>query len=163
VEHGHGVLDYIDKTEAEEQQLNKASTKELQAEQAQLTQKQSRMADLLIDGSIAKDIYEAKNNELQLRRQEIESRLKQIDEPTAAKGKEQTLGHVITTLSKSAEMFASSKTEQKRHMLGFVFSNLQMEGSTLRYSLRKPFEVLRQIPHNPEWRAREDLNFRPPV
>jgi hypothetical protein len=62
------------------------------------------------------------------------------------------LGNVITLLSKSAEMFASSKTEQKRRMLGFVFSNLQMEGSTLRYALRKPFEVLQQVPRNQEWR-----------
>ena len=37
-----------------------------------------------------------------------------------------------------------------------VFSNLQMEGPTLRYSLRKPFELLQQVPRNPEWRPRED-------
>ena len=61
-------------------------------------------------------------------------------------------------LSRSAEIFASSKTEQKRRLLGFVFSNLQMEGLTLRYSLRKPFEVLRQVPHIPEWRPLRPYN-----
>ena len=74
-----------------------------------------------------------------------------------------SLASMTTTLSKSAEIFVSSKTEQKRQMLGFVFSNLQMEGSTLRYCLRKPFELLQQVPRNPEWRARDDLNVRPPV
>ena len=150
------VLDYIKKTDASEKELNHVSAKELVTEQTQLAQKLSRLTDLLVDGHIGKDVYETKNKEIQFRRQEIESRLKQIEEP--AKDDRETLGNVITMLSKSAEMFASSKTEQKRQMLGFVFSNLQMEGSTLRYSLRKPFEVLQKVPHNPEWRPLRPAN-----
>lgn len=150
------VLDYIDKTDDQEKQLNKTTAKELQSEQTQLAQKLSRLTDLLIDGSIGKDMYEAKNKDLQLRKQEIESRLNQMEEP--AKDSQDTLGNVITMLSKSAEMFASSKTDQKRQMLGFVFSNLQMEGPTLRYTLRKPFEVLQKVPHNPKWRPLRDSN-----
>lgn len=39
----------------------------------------------------------------------------------------------------------------------FGFANiLQLEGSTLRYTLRKPFEVLQQVPQNPECRATAD-------
>ena len=150
------ILDYIKKTDEQEKDLNHKSAKELQSEQAHLTEKLGRLTDLLVDGHISKDIYETKNKEIQLRRQEIESRLKQIEEP--AKDNQEALGNVITMLSKSAEMFASSKTEQKRQMLGFVFSNLQMEGSTLRYSLRKPFEVLQQVPQNPEWRPLRPAN-----
>ena len=110
----------------------------------------------MIVANIGKDVYEAKNKEMQFRRQEIENRLKQMAEP--AKDDRETLGNVITMMSKSAETFASSKTEQKRRMLGFVFSNLQMEGSTLRYSLRKPFEVLQKVPHIPEWRPLRPSN-----
>ena len=155
------VLDYIQKTDEQENAANRISTKELMAEQGQLAQKLSRLTDLLIDGSIGKDIYEAKNKEILLRRQEIESHLKAIEEPATAKDSQESLGNVISMLSRSAEIFASSKTEQKRRMLGFVFSNLKMEGVTLRYSLRKPFEALQKVPHNPEWRPREDSNFRP--
>ena len=157
------VLEYIEKADEQESQLNKVTAKDLYAEQALLTQKLSRMADLLIDGSLTKDIYEAKNREIQLRRQEIDARLKQIEAPAASQDNKDSLSDVVTLLSKSAEIFVSSKTEQKRQMLGYVFSNLQMEGSTLRYSLRKPFELLQQVPRNPEWRARDDLNVRPPV
>ena len=150
------VLDYIEKTDAADKELNRSCAKELQAEQGQIAQKLSRMTDLLIDGHIGKDVYEAKNKEIQLRRQEIEDRLKQIEEPV--KDNRAALGNVIIMLSNSAETFASSKTEQKRRMLGFVFSNLQMEGSTLRYSLRKPFEVLQKVPHIPEWRPLRPSN-----
>lgn len=142
------VLDYIEKTDEQEKHLHRASAREYQAEQAQLTQKQSRLTDLLIDGNISKDIYEAKNKELQLRRQEIDAHLKRIAEPEPAKDNQHSLGDIVTMLSKSSEIFASSKTEQKRQMLGFVFSNLQMEGTSLRYSLKKPFELLQQIPQN---------------
>ena len=70
---------------ARRKDANRISAKELQAEHMQLTQKLSRLTDLLIDGSINKDIYEAKNKEILLRRQEIDHRLKQIEEPATAK------------------------------------------------------------------------------
>lgn len=120
------VLDYIQKTDEQENVANRISAKELQAEQVLQAQKLSRLTDLLIDGSIGKDIYEAKNKEILLRRQEIESRLKAIEEPAATKNGQESLGNVITMLSRSAEIFASSKIEQKRRMLRFVFSNLEM-------------------------------------
>lgn len=41
-------------------------------------------------------------------------------------------------------------------MPGFVFSNLALEGASLRYSLRKAFNHLQQVPKNPEWRAEQD-------
>ena len=150
------VLDYIRKTDEQDKELSRATTKELKAEQTQLTQKLSRLTDLLIDGNIDKGIYEAKNKEIQLRRQDIESRLIQTKQPTPDDGL--NLGNVVTMLSKSAETFACSKIEQKRQMLGFVFSNLQMEGTTLRYTLRKPFEPLQKVPHILKWRALDDSN-----
>ena len=61
----------------------------------------------MIVANIGKDVYEAKNKEMQFRRQEIENRLKQMAEP--AKDDRETLGNVITMMSKSAETFASSK------------------------------------------------------
>ena len=150
------VKDYIRKADEQDDQHDKITAKELQAEQSQLTQKLNRLTDLLIDGSIGKVIYEAKNREIQLHQQEIESRLMQIKQPARDDGA--SLGQVITTLSDSAETFVCSKIEEKRQMLGFVFSNLQMEGPTLRYTLRKPFEALQKVPHNPKWRPLRDSN-----
>ena len=158
------VLGYIQKTDEQDKQRDKTTAKELQTEQTQLTQKLSRLTDLLIDGSIGKEIYEAKSQEIRLRQKEIESRLMQMKQPAdsanIANDDRLSLVNVITMLSQSAETFVSSKTDQKRQMLGFVFSNLQMEGATLRYSLRKPFEVIQQLPHNPKWRRGRDSNPR---
>lgn len=88
-------MDYIQKTDEQEKQLNHVSAKELQAEQGQLTQKLSRMTDLLIEGHISKDVYETKNKEIIQRRQEIEHRLKQIEEPE--KDDRETLARISQT------------------------------------------------------------------
>jgi len=48
------------------------------------------------------------------------------------------------------ELFESSKIEQKRKLINYVFSNLELEGVTLRYSLRKPFDLMVDCPTRTE-------------
>ena len=148
------VQAYIKQSEAADRQLALSSLKDLREEQKQLTTKLSRMADLLIDGSIDKTIYDAKQREIIFRKAEIDQRLQQIDAPQ--KDDPDALSKLVAMTARGAEIFRSSKTEEKRLMLGFVFSNLALEGTSLRYSLRKPFDQLQQVPRNPEWRAALD-------
>jgi hypothetical protein len=63
--------------------------------------------DSLISIDDAKTIYEAKQKEIVLRRSEIDNRLKQIDAP--AQDDPNALEKVITLVSKSPEIFGSSK------------------------------------------------------
>ena len=49
------------------------------------------------------------------------------------------------------ELFESSKIEQKRKLVNYVFSNLELEGVTLRYSLRKPFDLMVDCSTRSEW------------
>lgn len=155
------VLDYIRRSHEAEKELNHQSVKELKMEHSNLSDKLNRLTDLMIDGQIDQKIYEAKHREISMRRTEIACILK--DRDGADDGFKDALSNVISLVNRSAEIFESSKIESKRNMIGFLFSNLQLEGATLRYTLKKPFEVLRQVPQNPEWRAREDSNLRPPV
>lgn len=149
------VQAYIKQSDAADKELALDSLKDLREEQKQLTGKLSRMADLLIDGSIDKSIYDAKQREIIFRKAEIDQRLQQIDKPQ--QDDPDALGKLVTMTARSAEIFRSSKTEEKRLMLGFVFSNLALEGASLRYSLRKPFDKLQQVPKNPEWRPLRPL------
>jgi len=63
------------------------------------------------------------------------------------------LSKIISMIANSYDLFESSKTDERRSLLGFVFLNLKLEGPTLRYDLRKPFEQFAKLPNNPEWRA----------
>ncbi len=150
------ILDYIKRTHEAEKELNHISKKKLQQEDNGLSQKLNRLTDLLIEGHIEQKIYDAKHKEITFRRNEINCI---INDSNGADDKfKDALCNIISLTAKGADLFESSKTEQKRGLIGFVFSNLKLEGVTLRYTLRKPFEVFAQLPHNPEWRPLRDLN-----
>ena len=63
--------------------------------------------------------------------------------------------------SRAYELFEISKVEQKRQLINFVLSNLQLRGKTLEFELKKPFDVLVNIQNcknRSEWLGREDSN-----
>jgi hypothetical protein len=49
---------------------------------------------------------------------------------------------LISVASRAAELFERSKTEQKRELHAFVFSNLRLRGKTLEFLLRSPFDLM---------------------
>jgi hypothetical protein len=53
-----------------------------------------------------------------------------------------TLEGLISLGSRAAELFERSKAEQKRQLLAFVFSNLQLRGKKLEFSMRSPFDLM---------------------
>ncbi len=68
---------------------------------------------------------------------------------------------MILLASKAAEIFDRSETEEKRQLIGYVFSNLELKGSTLSYSLKKPFNLLVDLASCKEWLPGPDSNQRP--
>jgi len=62
-----------------------------------------------------------------------------------------TVNTVLSLASKAYELFGSSNIEQKRKLINYVFSNLELEGVTLRYSLRKPFDLIVDCSTRSEW------------
>jgi hypothetical protein len=59
-----------------------------------------------------------------------------------ADGDHLTPESLISLASRTAELFERSKTEQKRQLIAFVFSNLQLRGKKLEFSLRSPFDLM---------------------
>lgn len=53
-----------------------------------------------------------------------------------------TLESLISVASRAAEIFERSKTEQKRQLIAFVFSNLKLRDRKLEFSLRPPFDLM---------------------
>ena len=150
------ILDYIKQSHEAEKEAHIARIRELQLESNNLSTKLNRLTDLLIEGHIEPKVYEVKNKEIALRQKELGCVLN--DNHEADEKFKDALAKIITLTGKTYDLFESSKTEEKRGLLGFVFSNLQLEGATLRYTLRKPFEVFSQLPNNPEWRPLRDSN-----
>jgi len=65
-----------------------------------------------------------------------------------------TLISLLNICSKAPELFASSKVEQKRQLINFLLSNLQLRGKKLEYKLKKPFDVLVELDYRSNWLPR---------
>lgn len=62
-----------------------------------------------------------------------------------------TVSALVSVASRAYELFASSKNEQKRQLINFMFSNLKLNGDKLEYDLRSPFHLMQNVANYEEW------------
>ncbi len=132
---------------------------ELEKENKKLQNKLDKLLDLLLDESITTDDYDKKCHEFKTRQYNINEQIKnylRADETFKL-----TVNTVLSIASKAYELFESSNIEQKRKLINYVFSNLELEGTTLRYSLKKPFDLMVDCTTYNDWLRRRDSNPRP--
>lgn len=104
-------------------------------------------------------MYDRKHAQLVQRRYEINELLERHHS-----GNEQfkmAVSILVTLASKAAELFDRSQTDEKRQLMGYVFSNLELEGEKLRYTLNTPFNYLQDLGDYKEWLLEQDSNLRP--
>ena len=143
------IKEHINKTHESEKAYHIQSIKQLNDEMEQINVKTDTMTDLLISGTITKDVYDRKFSQLQQRRKEISALQEEHQE-----GNEEfktALSALLTLTSKAPDMFKSSKTPLKRTLVTLVFSNLELNGGKLEYTLREPYCGLENIESYKEW------------
>ena len=91
-------------------------------------------------GGITQSEYDKKATELKHRQTELRMRIEQHGQ--ARDEFRTTLESLISLASRAAEIFEGSKTERKRQLIAFVFSNLKLKGKKLEFSLRSPFDLM---------------------
>lgn len=69
-----------------------------------------------------------------------------------------TVESLFSLASKAYDIFESSKIEQKRQLIAFVFSNLTLRGAKLAYSLRNPFHLITGKRSYQDWLGDLDSN-----
>ena len=120
--------------------------------------KLDRLLDLRLDGKLGKEDFESKKRLLKERQYEISQLLMSydIDDDRFTKA----CSRMVELLSNTGEYWRGSNNNEKRELLNFVFSNLEMKGATLCYTLRKPIDEFLNLGDRPEWRRRRDSNPR---
>ena len=103
---------------------------------------------------ITQDEYGKKAIELKQRQYELNNQLEIIIE--ADENYSMTLISLLNICSKPPELFRSSKVEQKRQLINFLLSNLQLRGKKLEYALKKLFDVLVNLDYRSNWLATVD-------
>jgi hypothetical protein len=116
--------------------------------------------DLLTSGVLDEADYKRQRERVRERRADLtrkqgdaHERLDEVWLETAKTTLELAQSAKITWLSRSAS--------ERRQFLELVVSNARLDGQTVRYDLRKPFQVLSEVREDPDWRTREDSNLRP--
>ena len=64
-----------------------------------------------------------------------------------------TLESLISVASRAADIFERSKTDQKRELIAFAFSNLSLKGKKLDFTLRSPFDLMVNRRTHASWLA----------
>ena len=119
--------------------------------------KKTKLCALKLHWRITTDDYDKKCQELKTRQYNINDQIKKhlkADETFKI-----TVNTVFSIASIAYELFESSKIEQKRKLINYVFSNLELDGVTLRYSLRKPFDLMVDCSTRSEWLGHKDSNL----
>ena len=71
-----------------------------------------------------------------------------------------TVGYLLAIFEHAADFFKRAKLEEKRQIVGLLFSNLQFDGKKILFSLKKPFDELVDSSKGSVWRRVEDSNLR---
>jgi len=98
---------------------------------------------------ITQDEYDRKATELREKQNQINAELKihnDADEKFAI-----MLTSLISLASKAYEIFESSKIEEKRQLIAFMFSNLRINGGKLLFDLKQPFNLITNLRSHQMW------------
>ncbi len=121
---------------------------------------ENRLVDLLMARTLDEPSYKAQLQRIRDRRYAATRKLAKANEDLDDAHLE-TMRSTLE-LAKSAKItWAARSVADQRRFLEIVVSNVRLDGQTVRYDLRKPFQILSELREDPTWRTREDSNFRP--
>jgi site-specific DNA recombinase len=134
------LLEHMKASHAAERQFHEHAIAGLRAELDRTERALSTLLDLRLEQRITGAEYDKKATELKQKQLEQRMRIEQH-----GKGQDEfrtTLESLISVASRAADIFERSKTEQKRELMAFAFSNLALRGKKLEFSLRSPFDLM---------------------
>ncbi len=153
------INDHLRASHEAEVAFHHERVRSLEAESRELRVKLDRLTDLLLDEGITRDMYDKKRNEVAERQRQTGE---QLQESHKADSEFKTaLSGLLSLASRAADLFQSSSNAEKRSLIGFTFSNLALDGPTLRYSLRTPFDMFAGLGRSQNWLPGPDSNQRP--
>lgn len=154
---------YIREIDLTERSFLRRQLADLQREHSMVQNRLDTLMDLLLDRTIDRAYFENKREKLREQQIDIESQI-----TTHRKGDDEFKNALISLISLSSgayDLFAASTVDKKRLILNSLFANLSLKGSTLCFSLRKPFDLFVNVTKIEEWRPlvdtmRTDLGIR---
>ncbi len=117
----------------------------------QIETRLSKLADLLIEGTLARSLYETKQQALLLEQTAARERLRELE-----RGTDSALTHLEQTveLAKSPSLlYKTASPEEKRELLKTLLSNLVVSSTNVEITLSIPFRLIAERKRNGKCRA----------
>ena len=114
------------------------------------------LIDLAVNGILTREEYLRRKSQLKERQYELSELLASYDKVDDKLSKK--LVDLINISTNAYETFKGSTISEKRELLNFIFSNLNICGRKLNYSLAFPFSELAKLTNCPTWRREGDSN-----
>lgn len=135
---------YMLKTSNEhETNFHSEAIKSLQSEYENTQRKQNRITDLLLEGTIAAELYEAKLKEFKARQYDINRQIE--NHRKADEHYHLTADRVLRLAKTSLETLKSSEPLEKRAFLNLLLQNSVVNEKKLEFSLQSPFNAIYEI------------------
>ncbi len=150
------MIKHLKESNESKEQFQKTQEVSIHSQYSRIQSRLSELLNMRLDKSITQDEYDKKAIELKEKQYKLSDKLRSLTE--ADEIYSMTLISLLNICSKAPELFESSKVEQKRQLINFLLSNLQLRGKKLEYTLKKPFDVLVDLDYRSNWLGREDSN-----
>lgn len=143
------IIAYIRATDHTEREFLNRQLDELYKEQKLIQGRMSGLLDLLVDKVIDQQEYRAKKAELQKQQNDLDIQIK--GNRVGDDSFKDTLITLVSLCSEAPTLFKGSTNTPKRLLLKMLFTNLQLVGDKLLYSLNKPFDLFVQTEGLEKW------------
>ncbi len=153
------ITGYLKLTAKSERSFVHRQIGELQREHTILQKRLDVLFDKMLDGTV--DQQDFVDKRAKLRQSQIDIEEKISASRAGDDGFQDAMLTVLNVCSRARQIFQGSTIAEKRSILNFILSNLQLKGTTLCYEYKKPFNELVNNTSCLEWRSRQDSNLQP--
>ena len=130
----------IDEAHKAKNEFYNAIADDISIKRKELSNRQKRAYDLLMDGCITPEQYNENNRRYEAELAQLQRKAKRLD--NAEEHFYRTVGYLIALFSHAERIFDAADEDEKRQIVSLLLSNLQLSGKELTFTLKKPFDEL---------------------
>lgn len=149
------LKDILSRSHVEVRAQRKRDSDRFRRELAALEPLEDQLTDMLMADSIDDAAYKRKLARIREQRADLAQKLEQGSERLDDAHME-TVRSTLELAKRAKLQWAERSAVEKRRFLELVLSNAQLDGESVRYTLRKPFAILAEMRGSADWRTRAE-------
>lgn len=152
----HELRDYISNLKTESISRIETQRSLLQSQISRLSTRLERMYDDRLDDLISDEKYKEKYHEFTEKKQLLESDLQNIELLDSRRLDDYS--YLLDLANKAPRLFEMADYREKHKIINKILSNLQLDGSLLRWKYKRPFNLMAFCNDNSTWQGYVESN-----